>query len=132
MVVMEKDFDAWNIKKQELDVNRRKLIFKEGEIWWCSLGINIGEEAYGKGVAFRRPVLVLKKLSFNSCIVIPTTTKEHAGIWYYHVNVARKDRWFMMHQVRFISANRMYVRESILSKEQFIELKKAVARLLGL
>ena len=42
---MEKDFDAWNFKKKELDKNKRDLLFKEGEIWWCSLGLNIGEEA---------------------------------------------------------------------------------------
>jgi len=41
---VEKDFDKWNMKKKKLDKNKRDLLFKEGEIWWCSLGVNIGEE----------------------------------------------------------------------------------------
>ena len=72
---MKKDFDKWNNKKKYLDKSDKDLIFNEGEIWWSHFGINIGEEAYGKGEYFRRPVVILKKISQNSCIVIPTTTK---------------------------------------------------------
>ncbi len=129
---MLKDFDKWNEKKKYLDTARRKLLFKEGEIWWCSIGINVGEEVYGKGEYFRRPVVVLRKLSQNSCIVMPTTTKERDGSWYHHLNIKNKNRWVMMNQVRLISANRLWVRESTLSQEEFEELKKSVATLLGL
>jgi mRNA interferase MazF len=127
-----KDFDKWNEKKKELDENKRNLLFKEGEIWWCSLGVNVGEEVYGKGKGFRRPVIILKKMSHNSCVVMPTTTQKREGTWYHHLNVQNKNRFVLMHQVRFISANRLYVRESTLSKNEFEELKKSVAHLLGL
>ena len=46
---MPKDFDQWNIKKKKHDTSKRYLFFKEGEIWWCSLGVNVCEEVYGKG-----------------------------------------------------------------------------------
>jgi mRNA interferase MazF len=94
--------------------------------------LNIGEEVYGKGSSFRRPVVILKKLSHNSCVVIPTTTKIRIGSWYHHLNIVQKDRWVMIHQIRFISANRLYVRESVLLPNEFAELKKSVAELLGL
>lgn len=129
---MEKDFDHWNGKKKKLDGNQRSLLFKEGEIWWCSIGLNIGEEVYGKGEYFRRPVVILKKLSRNSCIVMPTTTKEREGSWYHRLDIHGKVRFVMMNQIRFISANRLWVRESSLSQEEFRELKKSVAVLLGL
>jgi len=129
---MLKDFDKWNEKKKYLDTAKRTLLFKEGEIWWCSIGINVGEEVYGKGEYFRRPVVILRKLSQNSCIVMPTTTKERDGSWYHHLNIKNKDRWVMMNQVRLISANRLWVRESALSQEEFEGLKKSVATLLGL
>ena len=128
---MEKDFDKWNMKKKKLDKNKRDLLFKEGEIWWCSFGVNIGEEVYGKGENFRRPVVILKKLSHNSCIVMPTSTKKREGSWYHHLNVQDKDRFVLMHQIRFISANRLYVRESTLSRDEFTALKKSAATLLG-
>jgi mRNA interferase MazF len=125
-------FNNWNKKKQNLDLTTRDLLFKEGEIWWCSIGLNIGEEVYGKGKDFRRPVVIIKKLSHNSCIVMPTTTQSRIGTWYHHININLKDRWVMMHQIKFISANRLVVRESFLPEPQFIELKKSVAILLGL
>ena len=129
---MEKDFDKWNQKKKKLDENKRDLLFKEGEIWWCSLGVNVGEEVYGKGADFRRPVVILKKLTHNSCIILPTSTKKREGSWYHRLNTRNKDRFALMHQIRFISANRLYVRESTLSRDEFAALKKSVAILLGL
>jgi mRNA interferase MazF len=129
---MEKDFDKWNEDKKILDKNIRDLEFKEGEVWWCHFGLNIGEEVYGKGENFRRPAIILKKLSHNSCIVLPTTTKERNGTWYFKFNNKNKDRWAMMNQIKFISANRLYVKESEMNKDELIELKKSVADLLGL
>lgn len=129
---MEKDFDTWNEKKKWLDKNKRDLLFKEDEIWWCSLGVNVGEEVYGKGKDFRRPVVILKKLSHNSCIVMPTSTQKREGSWYHHLRVQNKDRFVLMHQTRFISANRLSVRESALSRDEFSALKKSIAGLLGL
>lgn len=129
---MQKDFDVWNEKKKWLDTNKRDLLFKEGEIWWCSLGLNVGEEVYGKGRDFRRPVIILKKLSRNSCVVMPTSTQKREGSWYHYLRVQDKERWVLMNQTRFISANRLSVRESALSRDEFSALKKSVAGLLGL
>ena len=129
---MEKNFDAWNEKKKTLNKNKRTLLFKAGEIWWCSLGLNIGEEVYGKGQNFRRPAVILKKLSSNSCVVVPTSTQKREGSWYHYLCVQNKDQWALMNQVRFISANRLYVRESTLSRDEFEALKKSIAGLLGL
>jgi len=129
---IEKDFDRWNVIKKQLDSYKRDLLFKEGEIWWCSVGMNVGEEVYGKGDHFRRPVVILKKLSRNSCVVMPTTTKERTGSWYCHLNIKSKDRWVMMNQIRIISANRLSSRESSLSADELLFLKKSVAELLGL
>lgn len=130
--MIEKDFDSWNSQKKKLDENIRDLEFKEGEVWWCHFGLNIAEEVYGKGENFRRPAIILKKLSHNSCIVLPTTTKTRSGSWYFKFTNKEKERYAMMNQVRFISANRLYVKESEMHKNAFQELKKSVANLLGL
>lgn len=45
---------------------RPSKLFNEGEIWWCSIGMNIGVEIYGKGGRFTRPVLIFKKFTANS------------------------------------------------------------------
>jgi len=57
---MPKDFDCWNEIKKGID-GREKIIFcNKREIWWCSLGLNVGVEEDGKNQLFKRPVLVVK------------------------------------------------------------------------
>lgn len=41
----------------------RSLYFKERQIWWASIGQNIGVEANGKNKKYERPVIILKNLT---------------------------------------------------------------------
>ncbi len=125
-------YDVWNETKKALSQSQRNFLFKEGEIWWCILGLNVGEETYGKGKEFTRPVVIIKKLSKTSCIVMPTTTQVRTSDWYYHIHVRGFSRWVMMHQIRFISSKRLIDRESVLYQKDLEELKKSAATLLGL
>lgn len=69
-------FDEWNEVKKKLDKKTGNSLFREGQIWWCSVGQNVGSETYGKGKIFARPVLVFKRLSAQLFIGIPLTTKQ--------------------------------------------------------
>jgi hypothetical protein len=61
---MFKDFDEWNEEKKNFEkYSPESLIFHEREIWWCSLGVNLGDEQDGKNNLFERPVLVVRKTS---------------------------------------------------------------------
>lgn len=66
------------------DLHRMAVVrrIKEGEIWWCAIGENIGVEINGKSKTFARPVLILRKLGKYSFMGIPLTSKEHSGDWY--------------------------------------------------
>ena len=44
---MKKDFDSWNEKKKILN-NNDVSFYHEREVWWCSLGVNVGYEQNGK------------------------------------------------------------------------------------
>ena len=57
---MEKDFDRWNINKKRLHSQNVLHFYHEREIWWCSLGVNIGFEQDGTGKNFDRPVIVVR------------------------------------------------------------------------
>lgn len=129
---MEKDFDSWNQQKKALDENKRDLLFKEGEVWWCALGLNVGEEVYGKGREFMRPVFVLKKFTRNTCLILPVTTRDHVGSWFYRLALDEKEVWLMLHQCRFISANRLLERQYDVPEEQFIKIKRTLGSLLEL
>ena len=59
---MIKRFLEWIGLKEKLhNTEYVPPFFKEGEIWWCHLGENVGTEMNGKGDFFTRPVLILKK-----------------------------------------------------------------------
>jgi mRNA interferase MazF len=133
---MEKEklqkYDDWNKQKKKLADGDKKIFFKEGEIWWCSLGMNLGEEVYGKGKLFRSPVLVLRKVTGSSCVVLPTTSQKKSGSWYQSINVDGVERFVMMHQIRFITTKRFESRVASMSQKEFQELKNAVSKFYGI
>lgn len=57
-----KRFDEWNILKKKVNDITDDLFVSQREIWYAQLGINIGNEEDGKGTAFKRPVLIIKKV----------------------------------------------------------------------
>lgn len=49
---MHKSFSNWHNKKQKIDREDRNKFYHQREIWWCYLGINIGNEQNGSGSNF--------------------------------------------------------------------------------
>jgi mRNA interferase MazF len=72
---MIKEFDKWNEKKKKIHEKDFRSFVHEREIWWCSLGANIGHEEDGKNDKFERPILVIKKWSNKTIVIVPLTTK---------------------------------------------------------
>ena len=54
-----KSFIEWTKLKIKIHFRKENVYFKEREIWWASLGMNIGYEENGKNETFERPTLVL-------------------------------------------------------------------------
>jgi len=67
---MIKDFDKWNNKKKEIN-NKIGLFCHERELWWCTFGLNVGYEQDGSDIEYRRPALIFKNLSKETCFAIP-------------------------------------------------------------
>lgn len=129
---MDKNFDDWNNKKKVLENRQEKFLFKEGDIWWCSVGLNIKEESCGKGEDFQRPVLVLKKLSGNSFIGVPLSTKEKIGTWFTDINIFNEKRCVLLYQIRMFSSNRFQRRLATLDDNDFSKVKEKLKALLEL
>ncbi len=127
---MQKDFDRWNEQKKALERNREKPLFKEGEVWWCSVGINVGEESCGKGATFRRPVLILKRLSGASCIGIPLSTKIKMGTWFAPISIDGHVQTALLYQVRMFSTNRFQRRLAVLEYNVLASIRKKLEILL--
>jgi len=74
----------WYKKKKNIQ-RKNRVFFNEREIWWCYLGLNIGDEQNG-GKNFSRPVVILKKFNKNLTIVVPLTKNNKKGKYYFYLN----------------------------------------------
>jgi mRNA interferase MazF len=129
---MEKDFDKWNDIKKRLESLSKKFLFKTGDIWWMSVGVNIGNESCGKGDIFRRPVLVLRKLSGNSFIGLPLSSKEKTGSWFVDISVNNLKRCVLLYQIKMFNTNRFESRLATLDDNDFEKVKEKLKTLLEL
>lgn len=102
-----KNFDSWNKVKKKTDASSSKISLKEGEIRWCRFGLNIGNEAFGKGTAFKRPVLIVKKFSKEVFLGIPLTTKKHEGSWYFTLKSHTQESCVILNQARTLDRKRL-------------------------
>jgi len=75
------------------------------------LGLNIGKEQIGKGETFKRPVLILKKFSFE------LTHKERYG-------------YVMLNQGRVLDRKRLEDKIVELGEKEISAIKKAYCRLI--
>ena len=129
---MQKDFNGWNIKKKKLEEIKDKFLFKQGDVWWCSVGLNIRTESCGKGENYQRPVIVLKKLSSESFIGIPLSTKEKTGTWFIDIAIHEEKRYALLYQIRMFHANRLQRRFTALDGNDFGRVKEKLKALLEL
>jgi mRNA interferase MazF len=84
---MGNDFDRWNNKKQLAHDVPLPLAFpKNGEVWMCTLGKNLGREQNGGSQDFSRPVLVIKKFNNEIFLVVPLSTKQKPLDFYFNYN----------------------------------------------
>ncbi|MBR1801951.1 type II toxin-antitoxin system PemK/MazF family toxin [Candidatus Saccharibacteria bacterium] len=106
---MIKNFDKWNSVKKELNSKIDKPpTIHNGEIWWCSVGVNIECEEDGKNDFFDRPVLVFRKLAKNKFYGIPLSTQEQRFENYTHKFLyAGKNAYALLDQMRVLSTNRL-------------------------
>jgi mRNA-degrading endonuclease toxin of MazEF toxin-antitoxin module len=129
---MKKDFDNWNKKKKELESADEKFLFKTGDIWWCTVGLNVRTESCGKGDTFRRPVLVLRKLSKDSFIGLPLSSQKKVGSWFCDITILNEIQYVLLYQIRMFSTNRLQRRLTTLDDNDFFRVKEKLEALLEL
>ena len=115
-----KNFDRWNEQKKNLNADIESVYFREGEIWWVRLGVNIGYEIDGKSDNFARPVIILRKYNKYSFLALPLTTSSRPNPWKLPLGtVAGKPSFAMLSQLRNIDSRRLYQRVASLPAELF-------------
>lgn len=126
-----KDFELWSKKKISINSFNKNRFYRIRDIWWCSLGINIGFEQDGKDKEFQRPVLILKSLSRSTCLVIPLTTSEKANTYRLYLGiVAGKESRAIISQIRVIDTKRLINKIDVLDNRRFESIRKAIKDML--
>lgn len=121
-------FRSWLKLKITLWSKPSAVVFKQADIWWCSLGMNLGEEIFGKGPKFARPILVFRKFTRNSFLGLPLTTQEKQGSWYAEITIKNKKNWIMLNQARILDKKRLIRRIGSLNGKDFEEIKDKFLR----
>ncbi len=80
-----KDYKIWTSVKAKIHNNKSTLNYKEGCIYWVSIGENIGWEQDGKGKSYTRPVLIIKSFGKNLFLGVPLTSQQKNGNYFYKI-----------------------------------------------
>ena len=127
---MSKDFNQWHNLKQNLHNSQKIVVFKERDIIWASIGVNIGYEQDGKGEISSRPLLILKKYNRNLFFGIPLSTKIKEGSFFFEFMLNDKPSSALLVQGRTYDAKRLENKIGMISQKDFSALKLKLKELL--
>jgi mRNA interferase MazF len=127
---MEKDFNQWSVKKQKLDKRINLPFTNERDVFWCSIGINIGDEENGKDESFSRPVLIFKKFNENLFWGIPMSSKIKDNKYYVQVNFKDQVSSIMISHLRLYDVKRLIIRMGKLQKSEYNKIILSIINLL--
>lgn len=127
-----KDFDIWNYNKKKINSKQNyQPHYRNRQIRWCSLGINIGFEQDGTGRNHSRPVLILKGLSRHVCIILPLTTSKNKNSYLLPIGkIDGKNAQIIISQIRLIDTRRLGTLIETLDVRTFNWIRKTIKAML--
>jgi mRNA interferase MazF len=99
-----KNFKTWSELKEKLEDNSYIPVIMNGDIWSLHAGINVGSEIDGKGDRFTRPVYVFHRISKESFIGIPLTSRQKDSI--HRVSIENGESYLSFSQIKTFSSKR--------------------------
>ena len=126
---MTKDFQKWHVLKSKIHNHIIVPDFRERDVWWCSIGANVGVEEDGKHETFERPVLVVRKFNKEMFFGIPLTSRTKESIYHFSFSLHGQVSTAKLSQMRLWSAKRLVRRIGKVGEEQFHEIQKRIVGL---
>jgi mRNA interferase MazF len=125
--VFEKNFDDWIEKKKNCHFQvKSPPLFRERDIWWVSVGVNVGFEEDGKNGNYVRPVLIVKKFNRELFLGVPMSTKLKDNKYYVPVTVKGQTVSVMTSQIRAFSSKRMWNKLAELDEGDFNKILRSL------
>jgi len=119
---MLKDFDRWNASKKKIDREERPVDFHEREIWWCSVGVNVGSEQHSQSVDFSRPIVIVKRFTARIFWGVPLTTKIRTGEYRIRFGLNGIDNDMLVWHMRSFDRKRLVNKIGVLPRSEFQKL----------
>ena len=139
MIFKQKNFEVWTRDKKMLaektDNDLEDFYYREREVWWCSVGINIGYEQDGKGQEFLRPVLIVKKLNKFTFLGVPLSSilKEDKNRYKSVITLKNKKEIIndiLINQIRIFDIRRIKYQLGTVKEVEFMKIKKSIQDIL--
>lgn len=131
-----KEFDKWNSVKKVVDTDDRQVFGYPREVWWCSLGVNVGAEIDGKNENFERPVIIMRVYNTKTMLVLPTTGKAKPDKFHFPIEIEgqnpetkesyKKIIYVKLTQARTISNKRLMRKVDVISEGDFERIRDAL------
>jgi mRNA interferase MazF len=128
---MLKNFDNWNEDKKKIHATNENRLYHARDVWWCSLGVNVGFEEDGKGQGAERPMLIIHGFNKKLCWAVPLSTSEKINRYYIPVGIVDgKKSAAIISQMRLIDTKRFINYIGFIDKEPFDTTKQAIKDIL--
>jgi mRNA interferase MazF len=115
----QKDFDRWHHFKEAIDKEEKAVDFHERELWWCSIGVNVGREQQSQTGDFSRPVLIVRRFTSEIFWGIPLTTKIKDEKFRYRISIGGQENDALLFHMRSYDRRRLVRKIGMLSEEDF-------------
>ena len=130
--MMEENFDKWNQVKKNVQEDEKTRLFKQRDIFFITMGQNIGFEQNGKGENFVRPIVILKKITNQMFIGIPLSSQLKDGDWFFKFEFNIKDKISLniaiLPQIRMFSSKRLLNKIGVMKIEDFEKMKDKIKK----
>lgn len=132
-----KDFDGWHPCKTWINQSKTRPTIRQREIWWCSIGVNVGVEQDGKNSLYERPVLIVRKFNHRHFLGTPLTTQIKDLPWrhtIYYRNKAEgrtREGQAILSQLRAYDTARLTRHLARLGNTQFNALVQTIQEMLS-
>ena len=126
-------FVEWTKLKIKLHLSNKEkeIYFRKREVWWASLGANIGHEQEGKHTNFERPVLVLRKFNKHLLWAVPLTSKtKKDNPYYYQFKLNGEEFAAILSQLMILSSKRLIRRIGMFSEEDYEKIREGIKKLI--
>jgi mRNA-degrading endonuclease toxin of MazEF toxin-antitoxin module len=126
MMNSQKDFDRWNQSKQRLH-----KVADRREIWWCSVGVNVGNELDGTGERHDRPILVIRPFNAQTFFGVFLIGHLRDGKYYFPIGkVDDREATANLSQVRLLDTKRLIRKITMADEHTFAGLQTALINVL--